>query len=115
MNLMPADLRALEESLWREQTRFDRGYMERILTDDFLEFGRSGRRYDRAAILALPAGSIATSLRDLEVRMLGADVALVTYVTESAYDDTVERANRASVWVRRDGNWRLQFHQGTPA
>ena len=39
------------------------------------------------------------------------DTALVTYrSTESSGD-----GNRASVWIRRNGRWYLDFHQGTPS
>ena len=47
---MDQELRGLEESLWRAETRFDRKYMDAVLAPDFAEFGRSGRRYDRDAI-----------------------------------------------------------------
>lgn len=38
--------------------------------------------------------------------MLSDEVALVTY--------RGAKANRASVWIRRDGQWQMRFHQGTP-
>ena len=39
-------LRALEVSLWTAETRFDPDLMEQTFDKDFVEFGRSGRRYD---------------------------------------------------------------------
>ena len=44
-------LRQLEESLWRAQTRFDCEYMDIILAPDFFEFARSGRVYKREETL----------------------------------------------------------------
>ena len=41
------ELRILEESLWRHETRFDRDYLQRVLHPDFFEFGRSGRVWTR--------------------------------------------------------------------
>lgn len=35
-------LMRLEESMWREETRFDKAFMERALAPDFFEFGRLG-------------------------------------------------------------------------
>ncbi len=32
------NLEMLEESLWRDETRFDTAYMEKILHPDFFEF-----------------------------------------------------------------------------
>ena len=40
-------LRCLEESLWRAETRFDRDHMNEVLAPDFFELGRSGRVYGR--------------------------------------------------------------------
>ena len=108
------DLARLEESLWRAETRFDRDHMEHVLAADFVEFGRSGRVHSRDDILAAPPGEISTALRDLVVRSLATDVALVTYVSEVPEEgDGV--GNRSSIWTRTNGEWRLRFHQGTPA
>jgi len=109
---MEQQLSSLEESLWRAETRFDRQYMDAVLAADFTEFGRSGRRYDRNAILAMAGDSIDARLQDLAVSLVAPSVALVTYVSEVDHDG-VQRANRSSVWVHRDGAWQLRFHQGT--
>ena len=110
---MDQELRGLEGSLWRAETRFDRKYMDAILAPDFAEFGRSGRRYDRDAILAIAGDSIDARLHDVAVSLVAPGVALVTYVSEVVHDG-VQRANRSSIWVRRGSAWRLRFHQGTP-
>ena len=103
----------LEESLWQTATRFDRDYMDRVLAADFLEFGRSGRVYDRQAVLEVPAVTLDVCLLDLAVHPIAADVALLTYVSEARFD-RLERANRGSLWVRQGRRWLLRFHQGTP-
>ncbi|WP_336921561.1 nuclear transport factor 2 family protein [Aquipuribacter sp. SD81] len=114
---MEEELRRLEESLWRAETRFDRRYMDAVLAPDFAEFGRSGRRWDRAEILAMTGDVLDARLVDLRVSLLADGVALVTYVSEvqtNGVAGDVQRANRSSVWVHGDGAWRLRFHQGTP-
>ena len=111
-----AVLYALEESLWREETRYDRAYMEAVLAPGFAEFGRSGRRYDRESCL-LDAGEPIGARFPLEqfaVTFVRPDVALVTYVNEDEADGP-RRSNRMSLWDKSDGRWRLLFHQGTPA
>lgn len=110
---MGHELQGLEESLWRPETRFDRRYMDGVLTPDFLEFGRSGRRYDRAGVLDMTGGHLDARLSELTVTLLAPDVALVTYVSEVRGDEVL-RAQRSSVWLRQGGSWRLRFHQGTP-
>ena len=46
-----AELAQLESAMWEAATRLDRSWMDRHLAWDFIEFGGSGRTYDRAAIL----------------------------------------------------------------
>jgi glyoxylase I family protein len=91
-----------------------------LLTDDFLEFGQSGRVWTRETIAPLlgsspdgsagaaapEGGAAAPELEAFEVTRLGEGVALVTYRAHGT--------NRSSIWVRRDGRWRMRFHQGTP-
>lgn len=110
-----ATLRALEESLWREETRYDRTHLESVLAPGFLEFGMSGRRYDRDAIIEAEFGPIGAwlPLEDFTVMLVRPDLALVTYVSEDEADGP-RRANRMSLWDRAGGRWQLPFHQGTP-
>jgi hypothetical protein len=110
-------LRRLEESLWRAETRFDRHHMNEVLAPDFVEFGRSGRVYRREDTLNVPAQSIDAMLplAKFAVRSIATDVALVTYVSEVTYGEVTEVANRSSLWSRHEGAWRIRFHQGTPA
>jgi ribonuclease HI len=110
-----ANLRDLEESLWREETRFDRAYMGSVLAPEFVEFGRSGRRYDRDAVLADEYGPIGAllPLEGFTVMLVRPDLALVTYVNED-HADGYRRSNRMSLWDRASGRWQLLFHQGTP-
>jgi hypothetical protein len=107
----------LEASLWRAETRFDRAHMERVLHEDFVEFGRSGRVYDRAAILGMPPERIDADipLPDLRVASVGEGVALVTYTSRVSSDGTILVGNRSSLWLRTLEGWQLRFHQGTPA
>ena len=113
-----ARLTALEESLWRPATRFDREHLERVLADDFDEFGRSGRHWTREASMAMDAAPFSTvlPLPGLRVRAIGADGALLTYRSETTYPGSATAliSRRSSVWQRIDGEWRLRFHQGTP-
>ncbi len=85
--------------------------MDEHLTESFTEFGWSGRRYTRADVLEIEIGPIEAELSDMEVRAVAPDAALVTY--RSIEPRGV--GHRASLWIRRRGGWRLDFHQGTPA
>ena len=109
-------LQLLEEELWREETRFDISFMEQVLAEDFFEFGRSGRVYNRDEILAAPRQSLdaVLPLPDFDVRLLTEDVALVTYNSVITYDSVLEKGRRSSIWSRTSTGWTIRFHQGTP-
>jgi len=109
-------LERLEEELWREETRFDIQRMNEVIAEDFFEFGRSGRVYQREDTLTFPRQPIdaALPLPDFKVRLLAQDVAQVTYNSVVTHDGVVFRARRSSIWSRTPNGWALRFHQGTP-
>ena len=85
-------LQQLEEALWHEDTRYDVGFMEQVLAADFVEFGRSGRTYQRADIVDSPKRLINAvfPLQGFTVRPLSDDVALVTYNSQVTFHGQVE-------------------------
>ncbi|WP_256386744.1 DUF4440 domain-containing protein [Ruegeria sp. EL01] len=111
-------LTALEETLWRTETRYDRALMEKTFAEGFVEIGRSGRRYERAEMffdtdLAASIDAV-LPLPDYWVDLIAPDVAVAAYTSEVRYGDIIERGRRSSIWVKSQGRWRLRFHQGTP-
>lgn len=107
---------ALEHTLWRTETRFDRALMDATFAPDFFEFGRSGRRYSRDELLLDPvdAEPIDATLHGLTVAEITDALALVTYISQVRHPDGTEWANRSSLWGRSSDRWQLRFHQGTP-
>jgi hypothetical protein len=112
---MLENIRELEESLWRSETRFDPAYLDRVLSPDFFEFGRSGRVYTRAETLQAPFTEIHCKLplQNFEVYPLNHDIVLATYISEVLYEEW-EFANRSSIWMKTMLGWQIRFHQGTP-
>ena len=110
------ELRELEESMWRVETRFDPEWMDQHLAAGFREFGRSGRAYEREETLdpEYEEIDVVLPLPDYSVVAIAPDVALATYRSIRTIDGEVLHANRSSVWVRVDGTWKMRFHQGTP-
>ncbi|TRV74760.1 DUF4440 domain-containing protein [Streptomyces sp. 130] len=86
-----------------------------LLDPEFTEFGASGRRYDRASILAVTSaveeGGPGPDVSELSGTLLAPDLVHLTYVTER--DGRLYR--RSSLWRRTGEQWRMYFHQGTPA
>ena len=118
-----AELERLEESLWRAETRADYQVMNEVMAQDFFEFGRSGRIYERADTLSFchrPTGAVlpfidaVLPLPDLRIRLLNEDTAQVTYNSAVKYDGIVQHGRRSSIWSRTGRGWVLRFHQGTP-
>lgn len=89
--------------------------LKKLLHPDFVEFGASGRRWDRSALIMVlgdePAEDAHLTPSEVIGVRLADTVVLVTYVTERSG----RRARRSSLWRRiEDGTWQLYFHQGTP-
>jgi hypothetical protein len=110
-------IRSLELRLLDPEVRAAPEKLEELLADDFLEFGSSGRTYDKREIVdALQSeSSFESSVQDFRMRQLGPDAVLATYqvTIRPRLGGDLRRSLRSSVWVRREGRWQLAFHQGT--
>jgi hypothetical protein len=110
----------LERVLLRPDVRCSREALVELLAPDFVEFGTSGRVYDREQIIAAltiegPGQRGTVQISHLTVRPLSESVVLVTYQTVSRTCDHIEHcANRSSIWRRSEERWQMAFHQGTP-
>ena len=112
-------LRQLEERLLDPAVRKDPAVVSYLLADDFLEFGSSGRTFDKTATLEALSNEPPSPhilLTRFAARHLAADVVLVTYrTTRHAPPGTpTTSSNRSSIWVHHDNRWQMTFHQGTP-
>jgi hypothetical protein len=110
-----AELRALEERLLDPAVRAVPAQVRALLAPEFVEFGASGRVFNRDAILAMLAAEpprVARLARSFKVRMLAPGAALTTW--RVLRDDGIETL-RSSVWQHQDGCWQMVFHQGTQA
>ncbi len=105
-------LRTLELRLLDPLARRNPHLVSGLLANEFREFGKSGRMYDKASILALLAAETpqTITLEDFHVATLGPESALCTYMSSSS----TGRARRSSIWQWREGRWQMLFHQGTP-
>ena len=111
-----AELTRLEEAMWRPETRFDVAFQEARFSQDFIEFGRSGRVYNRDEIIRTDKHSIDATipLPGLAFRQIDKDTVLLTYNSEAVYNGVREYARRSSIWSRTLSGWVMRFHQGTP-
>jgi len=111
---------SLEQQMMDPEFRKDAEEVSALLGKEFREFGSSGQVFDKDAIIDLLAKEARCEpprVTEFEVRLLGRDVALVTYRTErvATPEDAAQSTLRSSLWVREDSVWKLAFHQGTKA
>ncbi len=114
-----AQLRALECELHGLATRTDAGRLAELLHPAFREFGRSGRVYTRAAILAqllAETHAVEVHAQDFMLQPLAEGAVLLSYRSAHRQPDgtLLRHTNRSSVWKREVGGWQMLFHQGTP-
>ena len=100
-------IRELEEQFLTPAVRASAATLDRLVSDDFVEFGITGRVYSKADVIAqmLAKPNITGSLIDLQVLAVSPDVALATYRTPGSV--------RSSVWRREGEHWQIVFCQGT--
>jgi hypothetical protein len=111
-------LRSLEEQLLKPEVRASPDEVGYLLADEFIEFGSSGRVYDKRQISEAlqqetPDPTTRISLVDFVARRLAFEVILVTYRT--IRPDRPESRLRSSIWKLIEGRWQMVFHQGTPS
>ncbi len=121
MTTLLDELCALEVELHQGATRADRVRMNALLHADFVEFGRSGTVWTRAATLdefGSPGAAAAPRIHadHFELQRLGVELALLTYRSAhvAAHGALDRHTLRSSLWHRTAQGWQLRFHQGTP-
>ncbi len=113
------DIRSLEEALHRPEIRRSREAVEALLAEGFMEFGASGRVYERATTIDLLAEESDDDQGDLKatnyaLKPISNDAVLLTYETERSYrDGSRRRVLRSSIWKHNGLKWQMLFHQGT--
>ena len=110
-------LLSLEERLLEPTTRTDAARLEALLCDDFVEFGSSGRVFDKRSIVVALSSEVPALhvISEFKLLALAEDAAFVTYRLSwrSAPNAAPTYSLRSSVWLRVCGEWKMVFHQGT--
>ncbi|MGY8625498.1 nuclear transport factor 2 family protein [Chromobacterium violaceum] len=105
-----------EAALLTADTRRDMAALDRLIADDFLEFGASGTAFGKDEVLkSLPTeDSPVIQAQDFQARQLGEDVVQITFKSVRDPASSAPRYTlRSSIWRRRDNAWQMVFHQGT--
>lgn len=108
----------LETSLLKPEVRALREQLDKLLADDFMEFGSSGNVYRKEDTLKnLPASSdkVEFVVSDFEAKQLSENLMLTTFKTEKTINGVEKITSlRSSIWKKEGDNWQMLFHQGTP-
>lgn len=102
----------LEKSHLSPDARQSNQKISEVLDDEFFEFGSSGGIIKRSDFDG--DGSLNDDeyyITAFEVRPLGPEAVLTFYLLENRTTGTW--SHRSSVWKKRQGGWKLYFHQGT--
>lgn len=110
------ELERREPLFHRPELGFTRAHFEAMTEPEFWEVGASGRIYARDEVLRTLDDRYASGpypdaweKRDFACRAVARDLYLVTYTLLQGARVT----RRASLWRRREGAWRIVYHQGT--
>jgi glyoxylase I family protein len=111
-------LQSFELQLMEPAFRRNRASVAALLSEDFREFGASGRFWTRDAILEMMVSEeayIPSKLEDFAIKQVSPDAVLVTYraVREAMVGVSRRETLRSSLWIQSAGGWRIAFHQGT--
>jgi hypothetical protein len=106
---LPKSIEALERSLLDFSVRQSTGQLNKLIADDFLEFGSSGKIYNKQDCIKPDETSRKFVVSDFKINELSKDVTLATYKTT---EDGIASL-RSSIWQRYGDEWKMIFHQGT--
>jgi hypothetical protein len=112
---------ALTRQTWDAAGKGDWTVYEKLLADDYcgLYVNSSGSgRPDKASTIAAVKRRryFDVNIRDVEVRRIGKDIAILTYVYDCRVEEGRQRQNyrdhqATGVWTQRDGRWVISFSQ----
>ena len=107
----------LEERLLQPEARKDSNKTADLLADDFIEFGSSGRVYDKQQALEAMANTptVQMAMKDFKMTQLAPDIILATYslVSHDNFESEMIQSVRSSIWKFIGERWQIIFHQGT--
>jgi hypothetical protein len=113
-NNQEAHLQELEERLLHPAVRHSAESLDNLLADNFIEFGSSGRIYNKQQVIESLQQESPTrrELADFKALVLAEGVVLVTFRVVEEGERPIHSL-RSSIWKWMDGRWQMVFHQGT--
>ena len=108
----------LERELHQAATPADVRRLYQLLHESFVEYGRSGRVYDRDEMIQGLSSETTPAIwvGDFSVSNETEEAALVTYRSAQINEQGAHcrHALRSPLWIRANHRWQMRFHQDTP-
>lgn len=108
-------VKQLELSLLQPEVRKSREKLDKLVSDDFIEIGSSGKIFDKKHVLEdLPEMEAPKFLiNSFETKELAPDLIMTIFQISKTLANQTTLSQRSSVWKKNNGNWQMIFHQGT--
>ena len=106
----------LEKMLLDSAIRKDPFELSRLIADDFVEFGTSGRIYNKTIIIERLSNESPCAVEAFNFKAvpLSPDVVQLTFKTKRKNDNgSLSASLRCSIWKLNGNQWQILFHQGT--
>lgn len=106
----------LEMKLLDPEIRKSEATVDSLFDDSFIEFGTSGRTYDKKIIIERLSHEVPSKVEatDFVPVQLSEDVVQLRFKTKRISDDgSVVFSLRSSIWKGQGETWKMVFHQGT--
>lgn len=107
------------EKILQNPKQISPNLVDRLLADDYIEIGQSGRIWHKSQILDYfnrHQNRWQMEMMDEEFKQISDEVILLTYKLKKVNneDSTVSCSSRSSLWKITINECTLIFHQGTP-
>lgn len=106
----------LEKLLLDSSVRKNPVELDRLLAEDFIEFGTSGKVYNKMNIIELLPKEDSATIEAFDFRAiaLSSEFVQLTFKTNRQNKDgSITSSLRCSIWKKNGNQWQMFFHQGT--
>jgi hypothetical protein len=117
INQLAKHIEGLEIQLQSLEVRRSSDKLKKLLSEDFIEYGKSGMKFNLESILSMLLDEDDTEyiMWDFEMLKLSECIVQVRYKTKIREDDGYNHfVFRSSLWRLENEMWKMIFHQGTP-
>jgi hypothetical protein len=114
LQILTETVKKLEASLHEPAIRQDVHRLNKLMADDFIEIGKSGKVWTRSAVIKALSSETGIKIRmtDFTFLKLSEDIVLVTYTSHQSTNELTSK--RSSIWKLFGNEWKIIYHQGTP-